>query len=92
GSAQPAAPTAARARRPGKLSFNEERELAGMEAAIEAAEAEKGRLEALLSDQETYRRDGAAVPAMRARLEELTAEVDRLYARWQELEGLRAGR
>jgi ATP-binding cassette subfamily F protein uup len=63
-----------------------------MESAIEAAEAEKGRLEAALSDQETYRREGAAVPAMRARLEELTAEVDRLYARWQELEALRAGR
>ncbi|ACG73045.1 ABC transporter-related protein [Anaeromyxobacter sp. K] len=92
------APTAAgagaaepRARRPGKLSFKEQRELEGMEVAILAAEERKAALEATLADPETYRRDGAAVAGMREELERLAAEVERLYARWQELESFRGG-
>jgi ATP-binding cassette subfamily F protein uup len=85
-------PTAApRTRRPGKLSFKEQRELEGMEAAILAAEERKTALEAALGDPATYQRDGAAVAGMKAELERVTAEVERLYARWQELEGMGAG-
>jgi ATP-binding cassette subfamily F protein uup len=82
---------APRARRPGKLSFREQRELEGMEAALLAAEGRKAALEAALADPGTYRTDGARVPALRAELAEVAATVDRLYARWQELESLRAG-
>jgi ATP-binding cassette subfamily F protein uup len=84
------APAATRPRRPGKLSFKEQRELEGMEAAILAAEGRKGALEAALSDPATYQKDGAAVSGLRAELELVTAEVERLYARWQELEALSA--
>jgi ATP-binding cassette subfamily F protein uup len=83
---------AARPRRPGKLGFKEQRELEGMEAALLAAEERKGALEAALGDPATYQRDGAAVAGLRAELEAATAEVERLYARWQELEALREPR
>ncbi len=90
--ASPAAePAAPRPRRPGKLSFKEQRELEGMEAAILAAEGRKGALEAALGDPATYQKDGAAVAGMRAELEVVTAEVERLYGRWQELEAIAAG-
>ena len=85
GAASPAAP---RPRRPGKLSFKEQRELEGMEAAILAAEERKGALDAALSNPATYQKNGAAVAGMRAELERVTAEIERLYRRWQELEGL----
>jgi ATP-binding cassette subfamily F protein uup len=88
----PDAPAPERSRKPGKLSFKEQRELEGMEAAILAAEERKAALEAALSDPATYRQDGAAVAGMRAELEQATAEVERLYARWQDLESLRATR
>jgi ATP-binding cassette subfamily F protein uup len=87
GPAQPGA----RPRKPGKLSFNEQRELEGMEAAIVAAEEAKAALEARLSDPATYQREGAAVGDLRAQLEAASGEVERLYARWQALEALRDG-
>ena len=79
-----------RARRPTKLSFKEQRELEGMEATILAAEERKGVLEAALSDPATYQQAGGGVAALRDELEAVSAEVNRLYARWQELEALRA--
>ncbi len=82
---------AGRARKPGKLTFKEQRDLEGMEPAILAAEARKGELEAALADPATYRNTGGGVAALRDELERVTAEVERLYARWQELEALRAG-
>jgi ATP-binding cassette subfamily F protein uup len=81
----------ARPRKPGKLSFKEQRELEGMEAAILAAEERKAALEAALSDPATYQKAGAGVAAMREELEQVGREVERLYARWQELEGIRGG-
>jgi ATP-binding cassette subfamily F protein uup len=87
-------PRAPRARKPGRLSFNEQRELEAMEPAILTAEARKAELEAALSDPATYQRAGAGagVAAVREELDAVSAEVDRLYARWQELEALRAPR
>jgi ATP-binding cassette subfamily F protein uup len=82
---------AGRARKPGKLTFKEQRDLESMEPAILAAEARKGEIEAALADPSTYQRSGGGVAALRDELERVTAEVERLYARWQELEALRAG-
>jgi ATP-binding cassette subfamily F protein uup len=75
--------------RPRKLGFKEQRELEGIEAAILAAEGRKGAAEAALADPATYQQGGAAVAALRAELDAAGAEVERLYARWQELEALR---
>jgi len=74
-----------RTRRPGRLSFQEQREMEGMEAAILAAEERKAAVEAALSDPATYQKGGDAVVRLRAEMEAVTAEVDRLYARWAEL-------
>jgi ATP-binding cassette subfamily F protein uup len=86
-----AARPAERTRRPGRLSFKEQQELAGMEAAILAAEERRAAVESALSDPATYQRDGASVGGLKEELERLGVEVDRLYARWQELEAMRAG-
>jgi len=58
---------------------------------ILAAEERKSALEATLGDPATYQKDGGAVAGMKTELEQVTGEVDRLYARWQELEANRAG-
>ncbi|HZI08834.1 MAG TPA: ABC-F family ATP-binding cassette domain-containing protein [Myxococcus sp.] len=78
------------ARKPGKLSYKEQRELDGMEAAIEAAETRKAALEAQLADPAVYS-NGPKVAEVQKELEATAAEVDRLYARWQELQDLAAG-
>jgi ATP-binding cassette subfamily F protein uup len=83
-----AAPKAAR--KPGKLSYKEQRELDGMEAAIEAAETKKASLEAQLADPAVYS-NGPKVAEVNKELEATAAEVDRLYTRWQELQDLAAG-
>jgi ATP-binding cassette subfamily F protein uup len=75
--------------RPRKLSFKEQRELEGMEAALEAAETRKGDLEARLADPVTYQREGTSVALLQRELAEVTALVEQLYERWQELESLR---
>ncbi len=85
---------AATARRPGKLTFKEQRELDGMEAAILAAESRLRSAEAALADPLTYRAselvkagEGAnRVRELKAELVTASAEIERLYARWQELQ------
>jgi ATP-binding cassette subfamily F protein uup len=89
--ASPAVPTLESRRRPGKLGFKEQRELEGIEGAILEVEARKTSLEASLADPATYRKDGAGVAKLRADLDAASADVDRLYARWQELEAIRVG-
>jgi ATP-binding cassette subfamily F protein uup len=86
-----AAPAGADRAGPRKLGYLAQRELDGIEAAILVAEERKAALEATLADPATYQRDGASVPRRRAELAEASAEVDRLYARWQELEAMRSG-
>ena len=76
--------------RPRKLTFKERHELDGLEEAIGAAEGRVAELEATLSDPEIYKTRSAEVPAMVASLEKARIEVERLYARWQELEAIAA--
>ncbi|MCP3097582.1 ABC-F family ATP-binding cassette domain-containing protein [Myxococcus sp. K15C18031901] len=84
------APAAKAAKKPGKLSYKDQRELDGMEAAIEAAEARKASLEAQLADPTVYSQS-SKVAEVQKDLETTTSEVDRLYTRWQELQDLAAG-
>ena len=78
-------------RKPGKLSFKEQRELESMEATVEAAEERKAAAEAALADPQTYAKDPLQVPALRRELESSTSEIERLYRRWQELQDLSRG-
>ncbi len=88
--AEPSPSASKPARKPGKLSYKDQRELDGMEAAIEAAEARKAELEARLVDPSVYS-DGVKAAEVQAELEAASAEVDRLYNRWQELQDLATG-
>jgi ATP-binding cassette subfamily F protein uup len=58
-----------------------------MEAAIAAAEAEKGRCRAAAEDP-AIGSDSRALTECYAALAAAEAEVERLYARWAELEAL----
>ena len=79
------APRPARPAAPARLTFKEQRELDGIEDAIAAAEARVATLEATLSNPDAYKH-GAEVPALVADLDAARAEVERLFARWQELD------
>lgn len=80
-------PAPAKAR---KLSFKELRELEGIEAVIHTAEAEVARLEALFVSPDFARTHGSRTNELLAQLEAAKADVTRLYARWEELEAVRA--
>jgi ATP-binding cassette subfamily F protein uup len=71
---------------PKKLTFKEARELEAIETTIQTAEAKVAELEAAVSDPEIFKSRGAEVPAMIAALDAARAEVERLYARWSELD------
>jgi ATP-binding cassette subfamily F protein uup len=90
-SAPAAAAAPAPARKPGKLSFKDQREYEGIEAAIKAAEAKKAALEASMADPATYQRGGTDWAALRTGFDQASAEVERLYARWEALEALKSG-
>ena len=76
--------------RPGKLSFNEKRELEGLPARIEALEAEQRQLHARLADPALYQQEPQEVARCKARLDALDGEIEAAMARWEELES-RAG-
>ena len=80
---QPAPSKPARAR---KLSFKEQRELAGIEDVIQTAEARVTELEATLNDPKFYATRAKEAAGLAAELDAAKAEVVRLYARWEELE------
>jgi ATP-binding cassette subfamily F protein uup len=69
-----------------KLTFNEQRELAGMEAAIHAAEARVAELETTLNSPGFYATRAKEAPGLIAELDAARSEVTRLYNRWAELD------
>ena len=92
GGGEPTPPTESRGRRPRKLSYKEERELDGMEAAILDAEAEVSDLEGKLADPEFQRQHFLDLDRLAADLEVRREGVGRLYARWEELAAIQSGR
>jgi len=76
--------------KPIKLTFRENKELAEMEATIGVAEASVVELETLLNDGAVFKDRPAEVPALIAKLDAARHEVERLYARWAELDAKRA--
>ena len=68
------------------LTSNERRELSGIEALIEAAEAEQARLESALGDPAIWDvKEQARAASTQAALVAARARVEQLYARWEEL-------
>jgi ABC transport system ATP-binding/permease protein len=86
----PAKSQAASASKPKKLSFREQKEFDGIEAAITSAEETVTAREADVATASTGGNHVALTAACKA-LEEAQAAVEKLYARWQELEAKRSG-
>lgn len=75
--------------KPRKLSFKEARELEGMEVQIHEAEAEVARIEGLFADPEFFRKHAEQTNQLKEELAAAKRQVTGLYARWEELEGIR---
>jgi ATP-binding cassette subfamily F protein uup len=76
--------------RPRKLSYKDQRELAGLPARIEALEAEESEIHAAVSDPSFYQRPAEQIAAVLHRLEVVSAELEACYARWEVLEAAAA--
>jgi ABC transport system ATP-binding/permease protein len=81
--AQPVKPAAARIV---PLTASEQRELKGMEAAIQAAEARVLEIESVMAAPEFYTAHVSEVRPMTEKLAAEKATVAKMYERWQELE------
>ncbi len=79
----PATPVVAQPKR--KLSYKEQRELDELPARIEALETEQAELNKQLADPDVYRKEGANVAAMHARVEAIDEELMTLLERWERL-------
>ena len=88
--AQPAEKPAEKKDQPRKLKWKEERELEGMEEAIGKIEARIAKIETNFADPEFYKDHADELPALEKELTELKKENEQLYARWEELEAIKA--
>ena len=68
-----------------KLSFKEQREMDGMETAIQEAEADVGRIEDLFASPDFHRTHASRTTELLAELEAGKKRVALLYRRWEEL-------
>ncbi|HET9622670.1 MAG TPA: ABC-F family ATP-binding cassette domain-containing protein [Kofleriaceae bacterium] len=82
--------SAAKPAGPRRLTFKEARELEAMEATIAAAEDRVTTLEATLSDPTVFKDRPTEVQNIIGELDAARAEVERLFARWQELDAIKA--
>lgn len=69
-----------------RLTYMEKRELAEMEKRVMEAEAEAARLDALVSSPDFYKGSAGDIRDTLDALAQARAEVEAVYARWQELE------
>ncbi len=75
---------------PRKLTFKEKHELSAIEETIAAAEKKVTELEATLSDPAVFKDRPTEVQGLVAKLDAARLEVERLYARWSELDAIAA--
>lgn len=76
--------------KPRKMTWKEKAELEGMEAAILKDEESVARIESLFADPEFHSKHGAKTIELTSELETAKKQSAALYARWEELEALRA--
>ncbi|MDH3998135.1 MAG: ATP-binding cassette domain-containing protein [Desulfuromonadales bacterium] len=71
-----------------KLSFKEKQELEALPQQIDALETEQAELHETMADPNFYREAGPQVATTQQRLELVEAELEQIYARWEELDAL----
>ena len=76
--------------KPRKMTWKEKAELEGMEEAILKAEEAVARIERLFADPEFHSKHGAKTIELTSELETAKKQGAALYARWEELEAIRA--
>lgn len=69
-----------------KLSYKEQRELEQLPAMIERLETEKQQLEQQMGQSDFYQQEQRYIKTSLQRLEELNAELEQSYQRWEQLE------
>lgn len=74
-----------------KLSYKDQRELDALPAQIEKLEAKQAELEEIMSRPEFYNKDGdgKAVEETLKQVAQAQSQLEKTYARWEELEKLR---
>ncbi|QQS52948.1 MAG: ATP-binding cassette domain-containing protein [Candidatus Competibacteraceae bacterium] len=83
---KPAASPMPKPAAPGKLSYNERRELERLPARIEELEQRQQELHAATADPAFYKQEAAVVTQRLEELRVLEAELEAVYERWEELE------
>ncbi|MBT4227058.1 MAG: ATP-binding cassette domain-containing protein [Verrucomicrobia bacterium] len=83
-------PSRATEAKPRKMTWKEKNELEGMEAAILKAEEAAARIECLFADPEFHSKHSANTGELTSELEAAKKRGAKLYARWEELEAIRA--
>jgi ATP-binding cassette subfamily F protein uup len=84
----PSPPASRGSARPGRLSYQAQRELTLLPERLQALEAEKAEIEAQLADGSLYRGPQELMQQQLARLATLADEIESGYARWAELEAM----
>ena len=74
-----------------RLSFKETKELEGMEAQIQALDAEVVRIEGLFAAPDFHRDHASQAGELKAKMDATKRKTELLYARWSELESLKNG-
>jgi ATP-binding cassette subfamily F protein uup len=87
--ASKAAPAPVREKAKTKLSYKEQRELAGLPEEIEALEREQAEINGRMSTAEYHRQGAEKIREDRKRLEEIETLLLDKFARWEALEELR---
>ena len=80
------APKPSRSATPGRLGFNERRELERLPARIEELEQRQRQLHALTADPAFYKQDSAAINRRLEELRALETELETALQRWEDLE------
>jgi ATP-binding cassette subfamily F protein uup len=84
------APVKTASTRPRKLTFNEIRELEGIEEKITKAEEQIAQIEALFAAPDFHRTHAPQTNTLLAEIAAGKEHLARLYARWEELEAIKA--
>ena len=71
---------------PRKLTFKENKELAGLPATIENLETEQEALQIKLADPDFYQQPSEVIAEGKERLDSIASELETAYERWQALE------